>query len=167
MSSNSKAKPTTREKRRRNRSSGRFPAASVDRRCELEVAFANERPGMTAERIRLPELFQAPDRQELRWRGGLAIPWAGKAATMLGPCDDVAQGADARAIFDAGRAGARRGRSAHQDAGRGGQLSSMLEEKIQQGEFRAIDVQCGRAARRGGGTARAREIDRETPGVGW
>ncbi|MCJ9760479.1 cobaltochelatase subunit CobT, partial [Agrobacterium sp. SHOUNA12C] len=33
--------------------------------AEVEVAFANERPGMTGERIRLPELSKRPTAHEL------------------------------------------------------------------------------------------------------
>ena len=72
MSSNSKAKPTTRENAAepfKRALSGCIRSIAGD--AEVEVAFANERPGMTGERIRLPELSKRPTLQELSVTRGL------------------------------------------------------------------------------------------------
>jgi cobaltochelatase CobT len=70
---------------------------------EVEVTFANERPGMTGERIRLPELSKRPTAHELAVTRGLGDSMALRLA-----CHDekvhatmAPQGPDARAIFDA------------------------------------------------------------------
>src|SRR3954462_12603241 len=68
---------------------------------EVEVTFANERPGMTAERIRLPELSKRPTAHELAVTRGLGDSMALRLAchdervhTTMAP-----QGSDARAVF--------------------------------------------------------------------
>ncbi|EKF61441.1 cobalt chelatase large subunit [Agrobacterium albertimagni AOL15] len=70
---------------------------------QVEVAFANERPGLAGERIRLPELSKRPTAHELAVTRGLGDSMALRLA-----CHDqkvhasmAPQGADARAIFDA------------------------------------------------------------------
>ncbi|MGA1802035.1 cobaltochelatase subunit CobT [Rhizobium sp. HT1-10] len=70
---------------------------------EVEVTFANERPGMTGERIRLPELSKRPTLHELAVTRGLGDSMALRLA-----CHDARvhatmapQGTDARVIFDA------------------------------------------------------------------
>ena len=104
MSSNSKAKPTTRENAAepfKRALSGCIRSIAGD--AEVEVAFANERPGMTGERIRLPELSKRPTLQELAVTRGL-----GDSMALRKACHDARihatmspQGADARVIFDA------------------------------------------------------------------
>jgi cobaltochelatase CobT len=70
---------------------------------QVEVAFANERPGLAGERIRLPEISKRPTAHELAVTRGLGDSMALRLA-----CHDqkvhasmAPQGTDARAIFDA------------------------------------------------------------------
>ncbi|EHS52114.1 cobalt chelatase, pCobT subunit [Rhizobium sp. PDO1-076] len=70
---------------------------------QVEVAFANERPGLAGERVRLPELSKRPTAHELAVTRGLGDSMALRIA-----CHDqkihatmAPQGADARMIFDA------------------------------------------------------------------
>ena len=44
---------------------------SIAGSAEVEVAFANDRPGMTGDRMRLPELSRKPTAQELSVMRGL------------------------------------------------------------------------------------------------
>jgi cobaltochelatase CobT len=71
--------------------------------AEVEVTFANERPGMTGERIRLPELSKRPTLHELAVTRGL-----GDSMALRLSCHDARmhasmapQGTEARTIFDA------------------------------------------------------------------
>ncbi|RVL93882.1 cobaltochelatase subunit CobT [Sinorhizobium meliloti] len=144
MSSNSKAKPTTRENAAepfKRALSGCIRSIAGD--AELEVAFANERPGMTAERIRLPELSKRPTRQELAVARGL-----GDSMALRKACHDARvhatmspQGADARAIFDAVEQARVEAIGALRMPGVAGNLSSMLEEKYSKAKFAAFDAQ--------------------------
>lgn len=70
---------------------------------QVEVAFANERPGLAGERVRLPEISKRPTSHELAVTRGLGDSMALRLA-----CHDQSihaalapQGSDARAIFDA------------------------------------------------------------------
>lgn len=70
---------------------------------QVEVAFANERPGLAGERVRLPEISKRPTSHELAVTRGLGDSMALRLA-----CHDqkihaalAPQGSDARAIFDA------------------------------------------------------------------
>lgn len=70
---------------------------------QVEVAFANERPGLAGERVRLPEISKRPTSHELAVTRGLGDSMALRIA-----CHDqkihaalAPQGSDARAIFDA------------------------------------------------------------------
>ncbi|THV22460.1 cobaltochelatase subunit CobT [Peteryoungia ipomoeae] len=70
---------------------------------QVEVAFANERPGLAGERVRLPEISKRPTSHELAVTRGLGDSMALRLA-----CHDQSihaalapQGTDARAIFDA------------------------------------------------------------------
>ena len=70
---------------------------------QVEVAFANDRPGLAGERIRLPEISKRPTAHELAVTRGLGDSMALRLA-----CHDqkvhasmAPQGADARAVFDA------------------------------------------------------------------
>ncbi|AFL53604.1 cobaltochelatase CobT [Sinorhizobium fredii] len=144
MSSNSKAKPQTRENAAepfKRALSGCVRSIAGD--AELEVAFANERPGMTGERIRLPELSKRPTRHELAVARGLGDSMALRKAchndrihATMSP-----QGADARAIFDAVEQARVEAIGAIRMPGVADNLSSMLEEKYAKGNFGAIDSQ--------------------------
>ncbi len=70
---------------------------------QVEVAFANDRPGIAGERIRLPDISKRPTAHELAVTRGLGDSMALRIA-----CHDqkvhasmAPQGTDARAIFDA------------------------------------------------------------------
>ncbi|PDT80301.1 cobaltochelatase subunit CobT [Sinorhizobium sp. BJ1] len=144
MSSNSKAKPQTRENAAepfKRALSGCVRSIAGD--AELEVAFANERPGMTGERIRLPELSKRPTRHELAVARGLGDSMALRKAchndrihVTMSP-----QGADARAIFDAVEQARVEAIGAIRMPGVADNLSSMLEEKYAKANFGAIDSQ--------------------------
>ncbi|APG85647.1 cobaltochelatase subunit CobT [Sinorhizobium americanum] len=144
MSSNSKAKPQTRENAAepfKRALSGCVRSIAGD--AELEVAFANERPGMTGERIRLPELSKRPTRHELAVARGLGDSMALRKAchndrihATMSP-----QGADARAIFDAVEQARVEAIGSIRMPGVADNLSSMLEEKYAKANFGAIEAQ--------------------------
>ncbi|OAP43469.1 cobalt chelatase [Sinorhizobium glycinis] len=144
MSSNSKAKPQTRENAAepfKRALSGCVRSIAGD--AELEIAFANERPGMTGERIRLPELSKRPTRHELAVARGLGDSMALRKAchndrihATMSP-----QGADARAIFDAVEQARVEAIGATRMPGVADNLSSMLEEKYAKANFGAIEAQ--------------------------
>ncbi|PDT51502.1 MULTISPECIES: cobaltochelatase subunit CobT [Sinorhizobium] len=144
MSSNSKAKLQTRENAAepfKRALSGCVRSIAGD--AELEVAFANERPGMTGERIRLPELSKRPTRHELAVARGLGDSMALRKAchnhrihATMSP-----QGADARAIFDAVEQARVEAIGAIRMPGVADNLSSMLEEKYAKANFGSIEAQ--------------------------
>ncbi|MCK3780407.1 cobaltochelatase subunit CobT [Ensifer sesbaniae] len=144
MSSNSKAKPTTRENAAepfKRALSGCIRSIAGD--AEVEVAFANERPGMTGERIRLPELSKRPTLQELSVTRGL-----GDSMALRKACHDARihatmspQGADARAIFDAVEQARVEAIGALRMAGVAKNLNVMLEEKYAKANFATIERQ--------------------------
>ncbi|CAN7436612.1 cobaltochelatase subunit CobT [Ensifer adhaerens] len=144
MSSNSKAKPTTRENAAepfKRALSGCIRSIAGD--AEVEVAFANERPGITGERIRLPEISKRPTRQELAVTRGL-----GDSMALRKACHDARvhatmspQGADARVIFDAVEQARVEAIGSLRMEGVAKNLSSMLEEKYSKANFGAISKQ--------------------------
>lgn len=76
---------------------------SIAANGEVEVSFANERPGLAGDRIRLPEISRRPTAHELAVTRGLGDSMALRIA-----CHDTAvhanlapQGSDARTVFDA------------------------------------------------------------------
>jgi len=144
VSSNSKAKPTTRENAAepfKRALSGCIRSIAGD--AEVEVAFANERPGITGERIRLPEISKRPTRQELAVTRGL-----GDSMALRKACHDARvhatmspQGADARVIFDAVEQARVEAIGSLRMEGVAKNLSSMLEEKYSKANFGAISKQ--------------------------
>ncbi|OHV75329.1 cobaltochelatase subunit CobT [Ensifer sp. LCM 4579] len=144
MSSNSKANPQARENAAepfKRALSGCVRSIAGD--AELEIAFANERPGMSGERIRLPELSKRPTRHELAVARGL-----GDSMALRKACHDdrihatmSPQGADARAIFDAVEQARVEAIGALRMPGVAANLSSMLEEKYAKANFGAIEIQ--------------------------
>ncbi len=110
---------------------------------EVEVTFANERPGMTAERIRLPELSKRPTAHELAVTRGLGDSMALRLA-----CHDdkvhatmAPQGSDARAIFDAVEQARVESIGALRMEGVAANLRSMTEEKYAKANFSGIERQ--------------------------
>jgi cobaltochelatase CobT len=78
---------------------------------ELEVAFGNDRPGLSGERARLPDLPKRPTRHDFSVTRGL-----GDSMALRKACHDDAthmrmapQGPDARAVYDARGTGPGRG----------------------------------------------------------
>ena len=107
---------------------------------EVEVTFANDRPGMTGDRMRLPELSRKPTTQELSVLRGLGDSMALRRAchdeklhTQLAPA-----GPDARAIFDAVEQARVEAIGASRMAGTAQNLNSMLSEKYAKANFRGI-----------------------------
>jgi cobaltochelatase CobT len=110
---------------------------------EVEVAFANERPGMTGERIRLPELSKRPTARELSITRGLGDSMALRLA-----CHDdrvhatmAPQGADARAIFDAVEQARVESIGALRMSGMATNLAEMNSEKYSKANFSGIERQ--------------------------
>ncbi|TCU10530.1 cobaltochelatase subunit CobT [Rhizobium sullae] len=110
---------------------------------EVEVTFANERPGMTAERIRLPELSKRPTAHELAVTRGLGDSMALRLA-----CHDekvhatmAPQGSDARAIFDAVEQARVESIGTLRMEGVAANLRSMAEEKYAKANFTGIERQ--------------------------
>lgn len=110
---------------------------------QVEVAFANERPGMTGERIRLPELSKRPTAHELAVTRGLGDSMALRIA-----CHDekvhssmAPQGSDARAIFDAVEQARVESIGSLRMEGMAANLSSMTEEKYAKANFTGIERQ--------------------------
>ena len=110
---------------------------------DVEVTFANERPGMTAERIRLPELSKRPTAHELAVTRGLGDSMALRLA-----CHDekvhatmAPQGSDARAIFDAVEQARVESIGSLRMEGVAANLRSMTEEKYSKANFSGIERQ--------------------------
>jgi len=111
--------------------------------AEVEVTFANERPGMTAERIRLPELSKRPTAHELAVTRGLGDSMALRIA-----CHDekvhatmAPQGSDARVIFDAVEQARVESIGSLRMEGMAANLRSMTEEKYAKANFTGIERQ--------------------------
>ena len=114
---------------------------SIAGSAEVEVAFANDRPGMTGDRMRLPELSRKPTTQELSVMRGLGDSMALRRAchderlhTHLAPA-----GPDARAIYDAVEQARVEAIGASRMAGTAQNLNSMLTEKYAKANFRGIN----------------------------
>lgn len=110
---------------------------------QVEVAFANERPGMTGERIRLPELSKRPTAHELAVTRGLGDSMALRIA-----CHDekvhstmAPQGSDARIIFDAVEQARVESIGSLRMEGMAANLRSMTEEKYAKANFTGIERQ--------------------------
>ena len=111
--------------------------------AEVEVSFANERPGMTGERIRLPELTKRPSPTEVAITRGL-----GDSMALRKACHDARihatmspQGADARAIFDAVEQARVEAIGSNRMPGMAQNLTTMLTEKYAKANFGAITRQ--------------------------
>ncbi|WLR92107.1 cobaltochelatase subunit CobT [Shinella zoogloeoides] len=111
--------------------------------AEVEVTFANERPGMTGERIRLPELTKRPSPAEVAITRGL-----GDSMALRKACHDARihatmspQGADARAIFDAVEQARVEAIGSNRMHGMAQNLTTMLTEKYAKANFGTITRQ--------------------------
>jgi cobaltochelatase CobT len=110
---------------------------------QVEVAFANERPGLAGERIRLPELSKRPTAHEVAVTRGLGDSMALRLA-----CHDqkvhaalAPQGADARAIFDAVEQARVESLGSLRMPGVASNIQSMNTEKYAKANFSTISRQ--------------------------
>lgn len=110
---------------------------------EVEVVFANERPGLAGERVRLPELSKRPTAHELAVTRGLGDSMALRLA-----CHDqkihstmAPQGIDARAVFDAVEQARVESIGALRMRGMAANLQTMNAEKYAKANFSGISRQ--------------------------
>lgn len=110
---------------------------------EVEVVFANERPGLAGERMRLPEISKKPTVQEIAITRGLGDSMALRLA-----CHDSdihatmsPQGPDARLIFDAVEQARVETIGAMRMAGMASNISAMNAEKYAKANFVNIKTQ--------------------------
>jgi cobaltochelatase CobT len=116
---------------------------SIAGNSEVEVTFANERPGLAGERIRLPEISKRPTAHELAVTRGLGDSMALRIA-----CHDTnvhasmsPQGADARVVFDAVEQARVESIGALRMAGMASNLNSMHAEKYSKANFSGVERQ--------------------------
>ncbi|WP_416797145.1 cobaltochelatase subunit CobT [Ciceribacter azotifigens] len=116
---------------------------SVAGNGEVEVVFANERPGLAGERVRLPELSKRPTAHELAVTRGLGDSMALRLA-----CHDqkvhsamAPQGVDARAVFDAVEQARVESIGALRMRGMAANLQMMNAEKYAKANFSGISRQ--------------------------
>ncbi|MEQ8308956.1 MAG: cobaltochelatase subunit CobT [Hoeflea sp.] len=107
---------------------------------ELEVVFGNDRPGLTGERARLPDIPKRPTRQDFSVTRGL-----GDSMALRKACHDGAthlrmapQGPDARAVYDAVEQARVEAIGARRMTGVGDNITSMLEDKYQRANYQGI-----------------------------
>ncbi|MCA1971012.1 MAG: cobaltochelatase subunit CobT [Rhizobium sp.] len=110
---------------------------------DVEVVFANERPGLAGERVRLPELSKKPTAHELAVTRGLGDSMALRLA-----CHDqkihsamAPQGQDARLVFDAVEQARIESIGALRMSGMGDNISAMNAEKYAKANFSGINRQ--------------------------
>jgi cobaltochelatase CobT len=113
---------------------------SVAGSAEVEVTFANDRPGFAGDRMRLPELSKKPTASELSVLRGLGDSMALRKAchnerlhTTLAP-----EGQDARAIYDAVEQARVEAIGASRMTGMASNLNSMLAEKYAKANFTGV-----------------------------
>ena len=114
---------------------------SIAGNAEVEVSFANERPGMAGERIRLPEISKRPTAQELAVTRGLGDSMALRLA-----CHDTSlhatmspQGSDARAVFDAVEQARVESIGSLRMAGMASNIATMNAEKYSKANFGGVE----------------------------
>ncbi|MBF2718041.1 MULTISPECIES: cobaltochelatase subunit CobT [Rhizobium/Agrobacterium group] len=107
----------------------------------VEVAFANDRPGIAGERIRLPEISKRPTAHELAVTRGLGDSMALRLA-----CHDqkvhasmAPEGQDARSVFDAVEQARVESIGALRMTGVAANLKSMTSEKYAKANFSGIE----------------------------
>ncbi len=110
---------------------------------DVEVVFANERPGLAGERVRLPELSKKPTAHELAVTRGLGDSMALRIA-----CHDqkvhatmAPQGADARLVFDAVEQARVESIGALRMSGMADNMNAMHAEKYAKANFSGINRQ--------------------------
>ncbi|MGG7516895.1 cobaltochelatase subunit CobT [Allorhizobium undicola] len=107
----------------------------------VEVAFANERPGLAGERVRLPEISKRPTAQEIAVTRGI-----GDSIALRLACHDqkihaamAPEGQDARAVFDAVEQARVESIGALRMQGVARNLHSMNTEKYAKANFTGIE----------------------------
>ncbi|MCM2475233.1 cobaltochelatase subunit CobT [Rhizobium sp. CG5] len=140
---NSKAKPGTAVDTEPLRRAITGCVRAVAGSPNVEVAFANERPGLVGERVRLPEISKRPTAQELAVTRGLGDSMALRIA-----CHDqkihaslAPQGPDARTVFDAVEQARVESIGALRMGGMAANLQSMNAEKYAKANFAGIAKQ--------------------------
>ena len=110
---------------------------------ELEVVFANDRPGLVGERARLPELPKRPTRDDISVTRGIGDSMALRKAchdarvhTTLAPA-----GTDARAIYDAVEQARVEAIGTRRMSGVGDNLDAMLGDKYAKANYKGIAKQ--------------------------
>lgn len=110
---------------------------------DVEVVFANERPGLAGDRVRLPELSKKPTAHELAVTRGLGDSMALRLA-----CHDqkvhatmAPQGADARLVFDAVEQARVESIGALRMSGMADNMNAMHAEKYAKANFSGINRQ--------------------------
>ena len=108
---------------------------------ELEVSFGGDRPGLSGERARLPDLPKRPSVRDLQVTRGL-----GNSMALRKACHDASihatlapPGADARAIFDAVEQARVESIGARRMTGIADNLTSMLADKYARANYQGID----------------------------
>jgi cobaltochelatase CobT len=116
---------------------------SIAGSSEVEVSFANERPGLAGDRIRLPEISKRPTAHELAVTRGLGDSMALRLA-----CHDAKihatlapQGTDARNVFDAVEQARVESIGALRMTGMAANLNSMHTEKYAKANFSGVERQ--------------------------
>ena len=107
---------------------------------ELEVVFANDRPGLAGERARLPDLPKRPTAHDLAVTRGI-----GDSMALRKACHDARvhsslapDGADARAVYDAVEQARVEAIGARRMSGVGDNLTSMLSDKYARANYKGI-----------------------------
>ena len=107
---------------------------------ELEVSFSNDRPGLSGESVRLPELPKRPTQQDISVTRGL-----GDSMALRKACHDsrlhatmAPQGTDARAVYDAVEQARVESIGSQRMAGVASNITSMLDDKYQRANYGAI-----------------------------
>jgi cobaltochelatase CobT len=110
---------------------------------ELEVVYANERPGLTGERARLPDLPKRPTRHDLAVTRGI-----GDSMALRKACHDsrvhssmAPAGSDARAIYDAVEQARVEAIGTRRMSGVGDNIASMLSYKYAKANYKGITNQ--------------------------
>jgi cobaltochelatase CobT len=111
--------------------------------AEVEVVFANERPGLAGDRMRLPEISKRPTAQEIAVTRGLGDSMALRLACHNSDMHATMspQGADARLIFDAVEQARVESIGARRMQGMASNIRAMNTEKYAKANFGLINTQ--------------------------
>ncbi|WP_099865708.1 cobaltochelatase subunit CobT [Pararhizobium haloflavum] len=107
---------------------------------ELEVVFANDKPGLAGERARLPDLPKRPSRHDLAVTRGI-----GDSMALRKACHDARvhstmapAGTEARAVYDAVEQARVEAIGTRRMSGVGDNLASMLSDKYAKANYKGI-----------------------------